>query len=515
MASAPSAGRLAGRRARTRAALCGGPLALAAASLALPSPPHPTTRGRGSSSAGRSPRPAWDSARWRTPAGSRWRCSSPRRWRSPAPRRPACGLLVVRVAGLAALILAFRLAARAGGAASPGCSRSSRSSPAPSGCAICRRATSSRWSWPSCSVRSSCTSVAAAAGRVPPRLRWRGWRAPRCGPLVGRVCDLRPAERAALVAARASASHACSCCGSCPTGSARAISFHTFHLARISAETAQPAGQRRSRARGWVRGAGGMEAVARVDRGAVRSWPSAARRRDRTVAALALVAAGVGAAHRLPAAALGYPAVPRYLVVPGGHRLRARRGWALSAVTRLASGPRGRARAGGGPASPSAPRSPSHAPTASSTRRAGGAKARSDQVSALWRTVDQAQRRAPVARLHPVIEPSGPGQRPGLEARTPAGPRRRVVLAEGARRLHRRRRPPGDRTAGAPQRNRGGMARAPGAGMCFWSDGGRRQVDEPVGARRAVRLGHVLELSVSAGWSCARNVCKTTIAISD
>ena len=167
MASAPSAGRLAGRRARTRAALCGGPLALAAASLAIPAAP------------------TYDPWSWLV-FGREIVASDPgfstisrTGWKPlavlfTAPlallggAAPSLWLVLVRCVGLAAMALAFRLAARAGGAASPGCSRSSRSSPAPSGCAICRRATSSRWSWPSCSVRSSCTSVAAAAGRVPP-----------------------------------------------------------------------------------------------------------------------------------------------------------------------------------------------------------------------------------------------------------------------------------------------------------------------------------------------------------
>jgi hypothetical protein len=35
------------------------------------------------------------------------------------------------------------------------------------------------------------------------------------------------------------------------------------------------------------------------------------------------------------------------------------------------------------------------------------AKARAEKFSALWRAVDRAQRRAPVARLHPIVQPGG------------------------------------------------------------------------------------------------------------
>ena len=114
MASAPSAGRQAGHRARTRAALCGGPLALAAASLALPSAPsydpwawivfgrEIATPGLGFS----------------TLAHTGWKplavlFTAPLALTGSAA--PSLWLVVVRFAGLAALALAFRLAARAGG----------------------------------------------------------------------------------------------------------------------------------------------------------------------------------------------------------------------------------------------------------------------------------------------------------------------------------------------------------------------------------------------------------------
>ena len=39
--------------------------------------------------------------------------------------------------------------------------------------------------------------------------------------------------------------------------------------------------------------------------------------------------------------------------------------------------------------------------------QAADAKARAATLSALWRAVDRAQRRAPVARLHPIVQPGG------------------------------------------------------------------------------------------------------------
>jgi hypothetical protein len=39
--------------------------------------------------------------------------------------------------------------------------------------------------------------------------------------------------------------------------------------------------------------------------------------------------------------------------------------------------------------------------------QAAEAKARAEKLSALWRAVDRAERRAPVARLHPIVQPGG------------------------------------------------------------------------------------------------------------
>jgi hypothetical protein len=127
------------------------------------------------------------------------------------------------------------------------------------------------------------------------------------------------------------------------------------------------------------------------------------RTRDRTVAALALVAA----AWVLPTVAgtaVGYPAVARYLVVPVaiGCVLA---GIGAVAVVRLASGPRGRAVLAAGVVAVSAPFAVSRADGLAD--QSADAKARAQKLSALWRAADRAQRRAPVAHMHPVVQPGG------------------------------------------------------------------------------------------------------------
>jgi hypothetical protein len=177
--------------------------------------------------------------------------------------------------------------------------------------------------------------------------------------------------------------------------------LHTFHLARISAEprslqgTGDPALE-------LLRGAAGIEA-APVWIGALCGLAWGWRTRDRTVAALALVAAA-WALPTVAGTAMGYPAVPRYLVVAAAIAC-VLAGIGLVAVTRLASRPRGRAALAAALVAVCAPFAVSRAIGVG--HQASGAKARADEVSALWRAVDRAQRVAPVARLHPVIQPSG------------------------------------------------------------------------------------------------------------
>ena len=175
--------------------------------------------------------------------------------------------------------------------------------------------------------------------------------------------------------------------------------LHTFHLARISAEprTLQATGDPALR---LLRGAAGVE-PAPVWIGALCGLAHGWRARDRTVAALTLVAA----AWTLPTVAgtaLGYPAVPRYLVVPAAIAC-VLAGIGLVAVVRLASRPRARVALALALVAVSAPFAISRA--GGLAHEADAAKARSAQLSELWRAVDQAQRLAPVARLHPVVEP--------------------------------------------------------------------------------------------------------------
>jgi hypothetical protein len=397
MASAPSAGRQAGHRARTRAALCGGPLALAAASLALPSAPsydpwawivfgrEIATPGLGFS----------------TLAHTGWKplavlFTAPLALAGPAA--PSLWLLVVRVAGLAALILAFRLAARAGGRVA-------------GLLAVLALLAGSEWLRYLSAGNVEPLVVAVMLGSIELHLRGRrggafllvalaGLARPEVWPLVAAYATyvLLSERRWWPLALGVPCMFAL---WIVPDWLGSGDLLHTFHLARISAEprslqgTGDPALE-------LLRGAGGMEPLP-VWIGALCALAFGWRRRDRTVAALALVAAA-WALPTVAGTALGYPAVPRYLVVPAGIAC-VLAGIGFVAVARLASGTRGRAALAAALVASSAPFAVSRA--IGLEHQAAEAKARSDQVSALWRAVDQARRRAPVARLHPVIEPSG------------------------------------------------------------------------------------------------------------
>jgi hypothetical protein len=177
--------------------------------------------------------------------------------------------------------------------------------------------------------------------------------------------------------------------------------LHTFHLARISAEprslqgTSDPALE-------LLRGAGTI-APAPVWIGALCGLAFGWRTRDRTVAALAVVAAA-WALPTIAATALGYPAVPRYLVVPVAVCC-VLAGIGVVAVVRLASRARGRAVLAAALVAVSAPFAVSRA--VGLAHQSADAKARDQKLSALWRAVDRAQRLAPVARMHPVVKPGG------------------------------------------------------------------------------------------------------------
>jgi hypothetical protein len=177
--------------------------------------------------------------------------------------------------------------------------------------------------------------------------------------------------------------------------------LHTFHLARISAEPSSLQGTS-DPALELLRGAGAI-APAPVWIGALCGLAFGWRTRDRTVAALAFVAAA-WALPTVAATALGYPAVARYLVVPVAICC-VLAGIGVVAVLRLASRARGRAVLAAALVAVSAPFAVSRA--VGLAHQSADAKARDQKLSALWRAVDRAQRRAPVARMHPVVKPGG------------------------------------------------------------------------------------------------------------
>ena len=388
---------LAANRASGRAALCAGCVALAVASLALPSAP------------------SYDPWAWlvfgkelatpgldfSTVAHTGWKplavlFTAPLSLAGSAA--PSLWLAVVRVAGLAALMLAFRLAARAGG-------------PIAGVLAALALIAGSDWLRYLSAGNVEPLVVALMLGAIELHLRARRGSAFLLVALAGLA---RP-EVWLLVIAYAtyiliSERHWWPLVLGIPGMFALWIVpdwlgsgdlLHTFHLARISAEprslqgTGDPALE-------LLRGVARMEA-APVWIGALCGLAWGWRTRDRTVAALALAAAA-WALPTVAGTAMGYPAVPRYLVVPAAIAC-VLAGIGMVAVTRLASRPRGRAALAAALVAVCAPFAVSRA--IGLGHQASGANARADEVSALWRAVDQARRVAPVARLHPVIQPSG------------------------------------------------------------------------------------------------------------
>ena len=175
--------------------------------------------------------------------------------------------------------------------------------------------------------------------------------------------------------------------------------LRTFHAAEVSGE---PHALQRTGSPwlGLLHGAGAIAPLP-VWIGTVSALALWWRNRDRTVAALALVAT----AWTLPTVigtALGYPAVPRYLFEPVAICC-VLAGIGLAALVRLARDPRARVAVAVTLAVISAPFAITRATGLG--RQATWAEGWADQASALWRAVDRAERRAPVARLHPVVEP--------------------------------------------------------------------------------------------------------------
>jgi hypothetical protein len=384
------------RRAAGRVALTGGAcLALAAGSLALPA------------------RPTYDPWAWvvfgrelvgsglglSTVAGTGWK---PLAVLFTAPlslfggAAPSLWLVVVRTAGLVALVLAFRLAARAGG-------------PVAGAIAALALLASSDWLRFLSAGNIEPLVVALMLGAIELHLRGRRGGAFVLGALGGLARpELWPlvAVYAAYLGRRdrrrwplALGVPAMIALWVVPDWLGSGDPLHAFHSAQRSGE---PHALQRS-AIPWlelVRGGAGI-APAPVWVGAAAALAFGWRSRDRAVAALAAVAAA-WALPTVAGTALGYPAVPRYLVGPVaiGCVLA---GIGLVALVRLPRRPRARAALAVAVAAISVP---FVVPRASGLgRQATEAEAWADQSAALWRAVDRAQRRAPVARLHPVVEP--------------------------------------------------------------------------------------------------------------
>jgi hypothetical protein len=311
---------------------------------------------------------------------------------------PSLWLMVVRFAGLAALTLAFRLGARAAG-------------PIAGAIAALALLASSEWLRYMSAGNVEPLLVALMLGAIELHLHGR-----RQGAfLVGALAGLARPEVWLLVGAYASylmlserrwwplalGVPGMFALWIVPDWLGSGDLLHTFHLARISAEprglqgTSDPALE-------LLRGAGTI-APAPVWIGALCGLAFGWRTRDRTVAALAFVAAA-WALPTVAATALGYPAVPRYLVVPVAICC-VLAGIGVVAVVRLASRPRGRAVLAASVVAVSAPFAVSRA--VGLADQSADAKARAQKLSALWRAADRAQRRAPVARLHPVVQPGG------------------------------------------------------------------------------------------------------------
>jgi hypothetical protein len=398
MFSAARTARWSAARAHARAALpWGGCLALAASSLALPS--VPTYDPWAWVVFGRelvAPPPGFS-----TIASTGWK---PLAVLFTAPlalfgsAAPSLWLVVVRAAGLAALVLAYRLATRAAG-------------PIAGAIAALALLVSSEWVRYLSAGNVEPLVVALSLGAIELHLRGRrdaafvlgalaGLARPEVWPLVGAYAAYRllsdrcwwplvlgvPSMLALWVV---------------PDWLGSGDLLHTFHLAEISAEPRNLQGTS-DPAFALLRDTAGTAPVP-VWVGALCGVALGWGGRDRTVAALVIVAAAWGL-PTVAGTALGYPAVARYLVVPVAVAC-VLAGIGLVAVARLASRPRGCVALATALAAASAPFAVSRAIGLGD--QATAAKARADHLSSLWRAVDQAERRVPVARLHPVVEPGG------------------------------------------------------------------------------------------------------------
>jgi hypothetical protein len=309
---------------------------------------------------------------------------------------PTLWLVIVRTAGLAALVLTFRLAARVGGSVA-------------GALAALALLVSSDWLRFLLAGNVEPLVVALMLGAIELHLDGR-----RRGAFVlGALAGLARPELWLLVAAYAAylwwserrwwplalGVPGMIALWIVPDWLGSGHLFHIFHLARISGE---PHRLQRAANPGLalVGGAAGIAPVP-VWIAALCGVAFGIRARDRTVVTLACVVA----AWVLPTVAgteQGYPAVPRYLFEPiaiccvlagiGG-----------VAVVRVAHRPRSRAALALALAAISAPFIISR--VSGLARQVADAEGNAEQLSSLWHAVDRAQRRVPVAQLHPVVEP--------------------------------------------------------------------------------------------------------------
>jgi hypothetical protein len=309
---------------------------------------------------------------------------------------PSLWLVVVRAAGLAAMALAFRLAARAGGRIA-------------GAVAVLALLASSDWLRYLSAGNVEPLVVALVLGAIELHLRGR-----RGGAfLLGALAGLARPEVWLLVGLYAAwlllrerrwwplvlGVPGMLALWIVPDRLGSGEWLHTFHSAQVSAE---PLGLQKTGnpALELVRGAAGI-VPAPVWIGALCALAFGLRRRDRTVAALTVVAAA-WVVPTVGGTALGYPAVPRYLVEPAAVCC-VLAGVGVVAVVRRASGARARVALVAALVAVSVPFAVSRA--IGLGNQAGDAKGRAAELSDLWRAVDRAQRRVPVARLHPVVEP--------------------------------------------------------------------------------------------------------------
>jgi hypothetical protein len=310
---------------------------------------------------------------------------------------PLLWLLVPRVAGLAALLLAYRLAWRAGGVAAG---------------LIAALALAFSADWLRYLAAGNIEPLAAAlllaAVELHLRGRWAwalwlgvlvGLARPEIWPLVGVyglwlwVSERRPWPVILGVTTMMGL-------WIVPDWAGSGEFLHTFHSATVSGEPTQilhtsvPAGTLTGRALGILVAPVWIAALA----GVVYGW----RTRERTVLALT-VAAGSWFVVTIGGEAIGYPAVPRYLVEPAAVCCVLAGIGFVAVAMRV---PAGRLRiaaivllvAAGAPFVVARSIGLGH--------QVSAANQRADDLTDLWRSVDRAKPKAPLASLRPLIAPN-------------------------------------------------------------------------------------------------------------